>query len=305
MTRIVSIGECMVEMSPTDAPGAYRMAFAGDTMNTAWYMRRLLRPNDRVAYMSAVGDDRVSDQMIAFLSASGIDTAHVARRTDRTIGLYLIQLEDGERSFSYWRGQSAARTLAQDAEALNEALHGADMAYFSGITVAILPAEDRLRLLDALARFRAAGGMVVFDPNLRPRLWDSPDRMTQAIMAAAAVSDIALPSFEDEHVWFNDADPEATARRYAGQGAQTVIVKNGPGDILSFAGGVPDRHPPVPASRIVDTTAAGDSFNAGFLAARIRGRTLGDAINAGAALAAQVIQVRGALVVRIEGTEAD
>lgn len=301
MTRIVSIGECMVEFAPSGTDGTFRMGFAGDTMNTAWYLRRCLPRSAEVDFLTAVGRDPVSDQMIGFLDRAGIGVAHIARRSDRTVGLYVIQLENGERSFSYWRGESAARGLAGPDADLAGALAGAGMAYFSGITLAILPPPDRTRLLDSLRAFRAGGGTVAFDPNLRPRLWDTPAEMTDAVMQAAAVSDIVLPSFEDEAAWFTDTAPEDTARRYADRGAGLVVVKNGPGAILARDDGTMTRHDPTPVARIVDTTAAGDSFNAGLLAGRLEGLPLSGSIRAAADLAARVVQSRGALISAPDG----
>jgi len=294
--RVVCIGECMVEMAPQTAPGDYRMGYAGDTLNTAWYLRQLLPVTDDVDYLTAVGQDAVSDGMIRFLTDAGIGTTHVMRRSDRTVGLYLIQLAQGERSFSYWRGQSAARTLAQDAKALDAALSGAAMAYFSGITMAILASDDRARLLDRLAAFRAGGGQVVFDPNLRPRLWDATDTMLQVIIQAAAVSDTVLPSFDDEAAWFGDVDPLATAARYVAAGATEVVVKNGAGPMLVQCHGDVTHVTPAPVSNVVDTTAAGDSFNAGYLAARSGGTSVAAALDEAAQVAAQVIRARGALM---------
>ncbi|SDZ40701.1 2-keto-3-deoxygluconate kinase [Jannaschia faecimaris] len=296
MSRIVCIGECMIEMAPTTRDAEYRMGFAGDTMNTAWYLRRLLPHSDEVDYFTAVGSDAASGQMVDFLAREGLGTAHVLRRADRTIGLYMIQLQDGERSFSYWRGQSAARTLAQDAGPLSDALDRAQVAYFSGITLAILPQADRARLLDTLGQFRANGGEVVFDPNLRPRLWQTTEEMTASVMQAAGISDTVLPSHEDEAAWFGDADPAATADRYSKAGARTVVVKNGPGQILACQDGTITEHAPVAVAEVVDTTAAGDSFNAGYLAHRIDGQTIPRSIQAAAELAALVVRSRGALV---------
>ena len=210
MTRIVAVGECMVEMAPVATEGQFRLGYAGDTLNTAWYLRRLLGASDQIDYFTAVGTDAVSDKMIDFLHQAGIGTACILRRDDKGVGLYMIQLQDGERSFSYWRSDSAARSLAADPVPLQAALDNADLAYFSGITLAILPPADRARLLIALRRFRSGGGIVVFDPNLRPKLWASPDEMTKTVMQAAAVSDIALPSYDDEAHWFGDDSPEAT-----------------------------------------------------------------------------------------------
>jgi 2-dehydro-3-deoxygluconokinase len=120
--------------------------------------------------------------------------------------------------------------------------------------------------------------------------------MTDAVTEAARHADIALPSFEDDAGAFGDADPEACARRYAGLGAGEVVVKNGVGRIAALVDGTWDAHAPVPAAAVVDTTAAGDSFNAGFLACRLLGGTVDDALAAGSRLAARVVGGRGALV---------
>lgn len=296
MTRIVSIGECMVELAPSSVEGSYQIGFAGDTMNTAWYLRQLLGEDHQIDYLSAVGQDAISDQMLAFLADAGIGTDPVLRLPGLTVGLYMIQLQDGERSFSYWRGQSAARSLASDAEHLMRALNGAQIAFFSGITLAILSEDDRARLLQTLSTYRASGGTVVFDPNLRPRLWESADVMTASVMAAARVSDTVLPSHEDEATWFGDADPKATLARYLEADVKTVVVKNGPGEILISENGTISRVSPVAASKVVDTTAAGDSFNAGYIAALLSGKPIDQAVIDAATLAGRVIQSRGALM---------
>ena len=294
--RVVAIGECMVEMGPASEPGLFRMGFAGDTFNTAWYLRRRLPGDWRVDYLSAIGTDGISATMATFMEDAGIGTAHVARLPDATVGLYLIELKEGERSFAYWRGQSAARRLAEDGARLRAALDGAELAYLSGITLAILPPPDRARLLEALSDHRARGGRVAFDPNLRPRLWSSPAAMTGAVTEAARLADIALPSFEDDASAFGDADPEATARRYAALGVREVVVKNGAGRMAALVDGAWSAHDPVPAPEVVDTTAAGDSFNAGYLARRLGGGTVGEALASGSTLAARVVGGRGALV---------
>lgn len=292
---LLCIGECMVEMAPQEG-GLFAMGFAGDTFNTAWYARQALPQEWRVSYFTAVGTDDVSDRMIAFMRGAGVDTSAVLRLRDRTVGLYMISLKGAERSFSYWRSASAAKALADDPAHLEQALADADVAYFSGITLAILDADARGRLFAALAKARAAGKTVVFDPNLRLRLWPSAQVMCGAIMQAAAVSDVVLPSHEDEATFFGDASPEATARRYLEAGAATVVVKDGPGEVLLARGAERLRFQPEPVAQVVDTTAAGDSFNAGFLGALLSGQGDLAAMRAGAEMAGRVIGARGALI---------
>ena len=296
MTRLVALGECMVEMAPIATERQFSMGFAGDTLNTAWYLRRLLGPDDQIDYFTAIGTDAVSEHMVGFLKQAGIGTEHILRRANKSVGLYMIQLQEGERSFSYWRSDSAARTLAADALPLQATLEGADFAYFSGITLAILPPADRSRFLAVLRRFRDSGGCVVFDPNLRPKLWASPQEMTEAVMQAAAVSDIALPSYDDEAQWFGDENPAATLERYLVVQGGCCVVKNGVDRLLVGEGGQRFGYNPNPDVTVVDSTAAGDSFNAGFIAARLQGAGLRDAVQVGASLAAQVVAKRGALV---------
>ena len=291
--RIVSVGECMLELSPAGGD-LHSAAFAGDTFNTAWYLARL-RPDWRVDYLSAVGEDGLSRRMLAFMDGAGIGTGGVRTVPGATVGLYMIELRDGERSFTYWRSDSAARRLAEDAGHLARTLEGAALAYLSGITLAILPPEGRRTLLAALAEARRGGTRVAFDPNIRPRLWTDADTMTGTIMEAAAQADIVLPSFEDDAAAFGDGEAEATLARYLAAGASEVVVKDGPNHVVASIAGERFEAMP-PQARAVDTTAAGDSFNAGYLAARLAGQAPGDCLAEAAALAARVIGGRGALV---------
>ncbi|MCK7613731.1 sugar kinase [Roseibium sediminicola] len=293
--RFLSIGECMAEFAPCGTPGTFRMGFAGDTFNTLWYLRAL-RPDIEAAYFTAVGTDNISDSLIRQMQVAGIDTSLILRRSDRTIGLYLIELADGERSFSYWRNMSAAKCLAEEIETLTEAIAAADVIYFSGITLAILKADTRGSLLETLRQAHAAGKTVAFDPNLRPGLWPDPETMKTVVMSGASASNIVLPSFEDEALHFGDADPGATIERYLCAGADRVIVKNGPHPVAFGHQGKRDTVPVARISNIVDTTAAGDSFNAGYFAELDRDIPQHDMIAAASRVAAKVIQGPGALV---------
>ena len=289
---IASIGECMLELSGQAGPN-WRMGFAGDTFNTLWALHAL--SGERPAtYVSAFGDDPFSQGQISFFAENGIGIGASPVIPGARPGLYAITLTGAERAFTYWRGDSAARRLASDPVALAKSLENQALVYFSGITLAILDAAARKTLLAAVANARAAGSLVAFDPNYRPRLWQSREEAQAAILDALAVTDIALPTFPDEQMLFGDTAPQATAARF-GELVGEVVVKNGEEPALIATGGTLQ---PVPAQHVatpVDTTGAGDSFNGGYLAARLAGHAPAEAVQRAHRVAAAVVQVRGAL----------
>lgn len=298
---IACVGECMIELSDLDAEdGRIRMGFAGDTFNTAVYLARLLGPaGPPVSYVTAVGRDRLSGKMVSEMTTEGIGTDLVARLDDRLPGIYAIEVDaGGERSFRYWREASAARAMFSGDGLDPDALQGFGLVYLSGITLAILPEADRGRLLDRLVRNRDAGGDVAFDGNYRPRLWSAPEEARRWIEAALAVASIALPSLDDELTLFADADERAVLERIAGCGPTDIAMKRGARGPVVLSDGVRAEPPCEAVETVVDTTAAGDSFNAAYIAARIRGAGPEEAARAGHALAGQVIGHRGAILPR-------
>lgn len=292
--RFVSIGECMIEMSG-GADRMYRMGFAGDTLNTAWYARALLPADWSVDYVTALGDDVYSREMRAFFEEAGIGTGHIREIKGRRPGLYLIHQAEGDRQFTYWRGQSAAKLLADDPAALAAALEGAEIVYFSGITLAILSPRARGQLMKAIVKARNDGARIVFDSNLRPALWSSPDVMASTLTAAATISDVVLPTYSDEAPLFGDADSDATATRYLDIGVEEVAVKNGAEPALVATAELRETVP-APSAKVVDATGAGDSFNGAYLAARVAGVPPADAARAAHKVAGVVIGQPGALV---------
>ncbi|CUH75979.1 sugar kinase [Tropicibacter naphthalenivorans] len=296
--KFLSMGEIMVEMAPADA-GLFRMGFAGDTFNTAWYARRLLPAAWDVAYGTVIGTDAVSDDMATFIEAQGVTPA-LRRDPSRTVGLYMIQTQNGERSFSYWRGQSAAKTLADEPAWLDDLLADRDIIHFSGITLAILAPHARQTLCDALKRARQNGAHVSFDTNLRPRLWEDAQTMAAGLTLGASTADTVLPSFDEEQLAFGDSHPDDTIRRYADLGATTVAVKNGANICHLWSSAEGDaRYDPPAVAQVIDSTAAGDSFAAGFLCARAQEASVLDAAKQAATLAGAVIQHKGALAPQI------
>jgi 2-dehydro-3-deoxygluconokinase len=291
--RIVGIGEAMVELSPA-GEGLYRLGFAGDTFNTVWHMAQLLGDRAAVGFCTRIGIDALSDRFAGELAGDGLDPAFVGRDEARHMGLYLIELSGTERSFQYWRGESAACSLADQPARLEESLAGTSLIHVSGITLAILAPPARKRLQQALGVARRAGARVSFDPNVRPILWPSLDEARAAILTMVGIADIVLPSFDDERLLWGDASPADTVRRYRDLGVAETTVKNGSGPVICAMPGEQQWLPTPPVAGIVDTTGAGDAFNAGYLAARCRGLGQSDAVAAGRAVSAEVLRSAGA-----------
>jgi 2-dehydro-3-deoxygluconokinase len=292
--NVVGIGEAMVEFAPV-GENIYRRGFAGDTLNTCWHIAQIVGGHGEVRYFTRVGADPFSVEFLDFLAASGIASGAIHRDAQRSIGLYVISLSGAERSFSYWRDSSAARRLADDFDAVLAAITGVGLIHISGITLAIIGEAGRRNLLKALDVARSKGSIVSFDPNARPRLWRDTAEMQHALREALAVTDIALPSFDDEAKLWGDGDPEDTVKRMTAAGVREIVVKNGQETVALFNDGALARVPTPAAGKVRDTTGAGDSFNAGYLAGRLVGMTPLNACQLGQEVAGEIIRHFGAL----------
>ncbi|MGU3576409.1 sugar kinase [Brucellaceae bacterium C25G] len=294
MHGFASVGECMIELSGQNDT-QWQMGFAGDTLNTAWYVRALLNPDFDVDYITAFGDDAFSNKQISFLNGNGINTSSSPIIKGARPGLYAITLNGAERSFTYWRNDSAARRLAENPQRLKESLNERKMIYFSGITLAIILPEHRRSFLDVIKQCRSSGSLIAFDPNFRASLWPDQGLARELITEAMSNSDIALPTLPDEQALFGDADGQACAARLASLGVREIIVKDGTDPaIVQFE----DQQTLVPSvkANAVDTTGAGDSFNGGYLAARLNGMAPVEAAIQAHQVAARVVECRGALM---------
>lgn len=288
--RIVVVGEGMLELSRFG--DGWRLGYGGDTLNTAIHLARL---GHDVAFLTALGSDPFSVDLLAEWAGEGLDTSLVLTDPERMPGLYAIRTDEaGERSFSYWRGESAARrtfALPGIEAALAEAGR-ADLVLFSLITLAVLPAEARARLLEVGRGVCARGGRVAFDGNYRPRLWGGPAEAAAARDAAIGAADIGLPTLDDERLLSGEASAEAVAAHWQSLGCAEVVVKLGAEGCRCPDGAV------VAPPRVLeprDTSGAGDAFNAGYLDARLRGAAMDAAALAGHRLAGWVVTRAGAI----------
>lgn len=299
--KIASVGECMLELSgeglfDPEKPAVAKMSYGGDTLNTALYLARL---GSDSAFVTSVGSDEASQWMVSDWKRNGVDTRWVDVDPERISGAYLITTDaSGERRFLYWRTESAASRFMDRDSKLSDLvgkLKDLDWVYFSGITLGILDDASRARFYRLIEALRVKGTKVAFDGNYRPKLWRNADEAREAFRTACKLSTLCLPTVEDEQALFGDADREAVVDRLLEYGVEEVVAKLG-ADGCYVA--TEDERCMVPGFKVtvVDTTAAGDSFNAAYLHHRMNEATPVESARQGNALASQVIQHRGAMM---------
>lgn len=293
MTTFI-FGEAMLEYHSRGGTG---LRYGGDTLNTAIH---LARAGHDVAYITAVGTDPISDALVAAWAAEGIDTRHVLRHPERNPGIYAIHLDEhGERSFLYWRDCSAAREMFE-LPGMSQALAGAEMAklvYFSLISLAVIGGLGRETLLDLAARRKQAAQAVAFDSNFRPALWPDLASAQSASKQAMAATNIGLPTNSDElDLWASSEDELEIADRWLAADQQVVAVKAAEkGCVLGTRSGADPQLIDAQAAKVVDSSGAGDAFNAGFFDGWLKGDDLVRCVEGGQALARKTLGHQGAI----------
>jgi 2-dehydro-3-deoxygluconokinase len=298
--NIACIGECMLEfVSSRTQHSTFERRYGGDTLNTCVYLARLLKTSAKLHYVTRLGADRFSQSMIEDWQRQDIDCSMVERVPGRLPGLYIIDTDDtGERSFMYWRSEAPARELFRaSGQEIAGRLAGFAVLYLSGITLAILSPEGRARVIDLMTSCRNGGGLVAYDTNHRSRLWNDPADAVLWNSRAIGASTLVLPSSDDLSTLFGEAlTNERWLDRLSHLGATEAVLKTGGDTVHILQDG---NHLCVPLARIpapLDTTGAGDSFNAGYLAARLDGATPTAAVASGHRLASAVVMRPGAII---------
>lgn len=301
-TKIAIIGECMLELNG-EPFGLMHQSYGGDTLNTATYLARLSKASEvEITYITAIGNDPFSRKMCAFWQADGIDTRYVLTDPNRLAGLYVIQLDEhGERTFLNWRHHSAARYLLQhpDYPQVLAHLKTVDFIYLSGISLAILPPQDRLTLLTQLKNLANQNVKIIFDSNYRPVLWESREVAQACYQALLPDIHIALVTEEDEKALWQDDDLAQIVARLQHFQLPHLIVKSGKNGADYFPlNDLPMHISAKPVANVIDTTAAGDAFNAGFIAGYLQHQPIEQCCRQGNQVAGVVIQHQGAIVAR-------
>jgi 2-dehydro-3-deoxygluconokinase len=294
--KIVLIGECMLELRQS-ALEVMHTSYAGDTYNTAVYLKRAF-VHQQVRFATVLGEDKISQQMTQAFISEGINTDLVYRHNEKHPGVYLIQTDkSGERSFIYWRENSAATTLMDCVDdAFVQALCTADLVFFSGISLGILKAETRPAFWQMLEKLKQAGVKIAFDPNYRARLWKSEDDARQQFNLAFAASSIVLPGIEDFSMLYGLKDLKQIVAFCQPFNIQELIIKNGPNSVFIYTEDSEFSLPIEAVKNVVDTTSAGDSFNGVYIGARLQGFDIKQAIELAAKAAGLVIQFPGAII---------
>ncbi len=294
MTHVLVVGEPLVEL--LEAPsGEPHQGFGGDALNTAVYLSREA-PELRVSLASAVGDDRSSDALVALCRGEAVDVSYLRRVAGAEIGRYRVTVDaEGERAFAYERSHSPFRGALDD-DGLLPAPSEVDLLYFSGISMAVLHEPGRRALRDYAIEVRGRGGLIAYDPNHRPALWNAPSEAQGWLARVTSAADFVLASTDDGRALTGLTTAAEIAIRLRQEGTAEVVVTDGPRPCWIFHGDRVDEVPVERSARVVDTTAAGDAFNAGYLAGRLRGVDPMGSAAAGHRLAARVVGHRGAIV---------
>ncbi len=297
MFKVACIGECMIELAPAGS-GKLQQGFAGDTFNTAVYLKRQFGGDMEISYITALGGDGLSKAMISRFEDEGIKTDLVRILPDGQPGLYLIENdENGDRSFQYWRSTAAAKSMfkGMDKQDLIDLLQPFDLIYLSGITLAILDDEQRTSLFEALGSLKDKK-IVGFDPNFRAALWPDLGECAGVFERMAQASSVVLSTFDDDQAIWNETETNSAAKRWRDWGVAEVIIKNGEEGCSIFTDQKNIHVPPPEKIAPVDTTGAGDSFCAGYLGAKLKGASPRQAAFLAHQVAAQVIQSPGGVI---------
>ena len=299
MSKIAVIGEVMIELSPQhcEINSQFRLGFAGDSFNTAIYLARL---GTAASYITRLGDDNYSDDIVSFLINEGIGTELIDQVAAERPGLYLINnFDNGEREFHYWRGQAAVKKLFSNAESQKHLFHSLQKfgyIYLTGITLAVIQPEARLALFKFLNQFKQQGGKIIYDSNYRPLLWKDLEETQTTAREILSLCDIAILTLEDEQLIWGENEIKDYLNFYRTFNISEVIIKRGAKPTLALTSDINFEVEVPKVDNVTDTTAAGDSFNAGYLNARLAGDDIETSIIKGNHCASIVIQHKGAII---------
>ena len=287
---IVSLGEPMIEFNQTADGGGrlYLQGYGGDSSNFAV---AAARQGARVAYVSAVGDDRYGRLLRDLWQREGVHDGGVRTDAAAYTAIYFVSHDAQGHHFHFFRSGSAASRLRAD-ELPRSLITQARVLHLSGISLAISTTACDTAYA-AIAMARTAGVQVSFDTNLRLKLWPI-DRARAVMSDVMRRCDICLPSLDDVTAITGLAEPEAIVDHCLALGARVVALKLGARGAI-VANSQQRHHIPAHPCTPVDATGAGDTFGGAFVARLVAGDELLQAGRYAAAAAALSTQGYGAV----------
>lgn len=296
--KIAVIGECMVELFENEKTKEYIQTFGGDTFNCAVYLKRAT-PKAKIEYITVLGEDTFSQKMIKFFKNENIECNYIDLLKNKNAGLYIINTKNGERNFTYYRDSSAAKELFNTSLSLkiSKDLLSFDLIYFSAITLAIMDKKARKNFFEVLKKARKRGAKIAFDSNYRHRLYDNEKEAKKLYLKALKHSDIFLPSIDDEkELWGEGICVKDIIKKAKFLGCKEVVVKCGAKDIFYNKKKEIKKRKTNALKNLVDTTAAGDSFNGTYLGSRLNKLNKKNSIKKAKNVASKVIMTKGAII---------
>jgi fructokinase len=259
---ILCCGEALIDMIPSPTasgqPGFVPHS-GGAVFNTAIALGRL---GVQAGLLTGLSSDMFGRQLADSLRASHVDTAHIVT-SDRPSTLAFVQLVDGHATYSFYDENSAGRMLnPAELPALSPDVTA---LYFGGISLACEPAAETYA---GLAKAESKGRAVMLDPNIRPGFIGDVDRFRARIAAMIGCADIVKVSDEDLNWMFPGAESlAAKVTKVQALGPSVVILTRGGEGASAFLVSGTEVSVPSRKVTVVDTVGAGDTFNAGVLAA--------------------------------------
>ncbi|RAK22071.1 5-dehydro-2-deoxygluconokinase [Anoxybacillus vitaminiphilus] len=283
----------MVLFTP-DSTGLMRYAnhfsrkFGGAESNFAIGLTRL---GHRAGWISRVGNDEFGKAMVAFISGEGVDVSQVKVDETAPTGIYFKEFRRANdvRVYYYRKYSAASRMVPED---LDEGyIAQAKYLHITGITPA-LSESCRETVMHGIEIARKHGVKVVFDPNVRKKLWPE-EKARKTLLEIASKADIVLPGIDEAEFMFGQAAPEQLGKRFLEHGASLVVLKVGANGAYYFTSTESRLVPGFPVKQVVDPVGAGDGFAAGFVSGLLDGLSFYDAVQRGNAVGAFATMVNG------------
>ena len=292
--KICAIGECMMELS--NAKNAlYSQSIAGDTLNFSSYLDKNIFD---ISYFTAVGTSEISKRVIRFLQKQKIKTNLVSQISSHEIGLYLIEnTKAGEKIFYYWRDHSAAKFFFnnENIKKYKNQLEKYQYVYFSGITLSLFENNNFYNFISLLEFLKKKQVKIIFDFNIRINRWTKKN-LNNFLYSILNFVDICFVSGEDLKFWKNDSSLRNFEKlinkykidhgifrknaklTYSIQNKKKYTIKN------KFI------------RKVVDTSGAGDGFNAAYVSNFIIHNDPALALKEASLLGSKIIMQKGAIV---------